>query len=135
MKAAKPPFIDRRVRVTNIDVARAGHLVIFVFGEHGFPKDHAKALRSYVVAPRAGDIELTVEAPRNGDFAIKVLHDEDMNGRVTKNWIGIVPREGLGFSGGATILCGAPHFRRSRVQDSGTAPIEIVMRYPGWLGI
>ena len=135
MKAARHTFIDRRVRVTNIDVARAGHLVIFVFGEHGFPKDHAQALRSYVVPPRAGDIELAVEAPHSGDFAIKVLHDEDMDGRVTKNWTGIVPKEGLGFSGGATILRGAPRFRRARIKSRGADVIEIVMRYPGRFGI
>lgn len=135
MNAMGQPFVNRRVRVKNIDVSRAGDLLIFVFGERGFPKDHAEALRSYAVPPRAGDIELTVEAPSHRDFAIKVLHDEDMDGRVTKNWTGIVPREGLGFSGGATILCGAPRFRRARIENRGTDAIEIVMRYPGWLGI
>lgn len=133
--AAEHSFVRRLVRVFNVDVNRAGVLLIFVFGERGFPKDHAQALRSYSLSPRKPDVALSVEAPRDGDFAIKVLHDEDMDGRVTKNSTGFVPKEGLGFSASATILCGTPRFWRARVDSRGTDAIDVVMRYPGWLGI
>lgn len=133
--AAELSFVRRLVRVFNVDVNRAGILLIFVFGERGFPKDHAQALRSYTLPPHQREVELSVEAPRDGDFAIKVLHDEDMDGRVTKNWTGIVPKEGLGFSAGATILCGTPPFCRARIESRGADAIEIVMRYPGRFGI
>ena len=43
-------------------------------------------------------------------FAFKILHDEDKSGEVSKNWTGIIPSEGLGFSNGAKLGFGPPGF-------------------------
>ena len=45
------------------------------------------------------------------NFAIKILHDENMDGEVSKNWTGIIPSEGLGFSNGAKLVFGPPSYR------------------------
>lgn len=58
-----------------------------------------------------------------------------MDSRVTKNWTGYVPKEGLGFSAGATILRGTPSFKSAKIRFLENKTIEIVVRYPGRFGI
>ena len=44
-----------------------------------------------------------------GRYALVVIHDENANGKLDVNWIG-VPTEGYGFSNSARALLGAPSF-------------------------
>jgi len=44
-----------------------------------------------------------------GTYALAVIHDEDMNGMLDTNWLG-VPTEGFGFSNDAKGTVGAPSF-------------------------
>jgi uncharacterized protein (DUF2141 family) len=44
-----------------------------------------------------------------GTYAMAVIHDENMNGKLDTNWIGI-PTEGYGFSNDAKAMLGAPSF-------------------------
>lgn len=114
---------------------RPGQILILVFLESGFPKDHSKAIYSSKVVPEKSEMIIPVKVPSNMGFSIKVLHDEDMNGMVTKNWTGYLPKEGLGFSAGITILGGVPTFQKAKIEFVENEMIEISMRYPGWMGI
>ena len=60
-----------------------------------------------------------------GTYALAVIHDENSNGKLDTNWLGI-PTEGYGFSNDAKALLGAPSFaaasfaydgRNSRADD------------------
>jgi uncharacterized protein (DUF2141 family) len=44
-----------------------------------------------------------------GTYALAVIHDENMNGKLDTNWLGI-PTEGYGFSNDVKGLLGAPSF-------------------------
>jgi hypothetical protein len=44
-----------------------------------------------------------------GTYALVISHDENTNGKLDTNWLG-VPTEGYGFSNDATALLGAPSF-------------------------
>jgi uncharacterized protein (DUF2141 family) len=44
-----------------------------------------------------------------GTYALVVVHDENMNGKLDTNWLG-VPTEGYGFSNDPKALLGAPSF-------------------------
>lgn len=44
-----------------------------------------------------------------GTYAIAVIHDENMNGKLDANWLGI-PKEGYGFSNTAKGVASAPLF-------------------------
>ncbi|MEX0299297.1 MAG: DUF2141 domain-containing protein, partial [Kordiimonas sp.] len=119
------------IQVTEIDVTRGGNLIVFIFGKDGFPKKHNKAL-SLQTAP-VNTREMTFHFDVNEDeVAVKILHDENQDGKVTKNWTGIFPKEGLGFSNNRKIgFTGPPSFNKARVtseQFSQLAPIKI--RYP-----
>ncbi len=44
-----------------------------------------------------------------GTYALAVIHDENMNGKLDTNWLG-VPKEGYGFSNDVKAVRGAPSF-------------------------
>ena len=44
-----------------------------------------------------------------GTYALAVIHDENMDGKLGTNWLG-VPKEGYGFSSDAKAKWGAPSF-------------------------
>jgi uncharacterized protein (DUF2141 family) len=53
-----------------------------------------------------------------GTYALAVIHDENMNGKLDTNWLG-VPREGYGFSNDAKALLSAPAFSAASFQYDG----------------
>lgn len=60
-----------------------------------------------------------------GTYAIAVVHDENMNGELDVNWLG-VPSEGYGFSNDATGILGAPSFTAASFQYIGRS-LELTM--------
>ncbi len=65
----------------------------------------------------------------SGTYALVVLHDENMNGKIDTNWLG-VPKEGYGFSNDAKAASGAPSFSQtSFVYDGTTLNLAITLRY------
>lgn len=116
--------------VQGVDVPRGGQLQVFVFLKDGFPIKHEKAIKSYVQPARERDVQIKIEVPTNTAFALKVHHDEDGSGQLTKNWTGIFPTEGLGFSAGAKINFGPPSFAEAQMNRPKDGAISILMRYP-----
>ena len=121
---------DIIVHIENIDKEKPGNIMVMLYGYDGFPKDHAKAI-SVEVLPADID-KMTIKfSSVPEEFAIKVLHDEDETGEVTKNWTGIIPAEGLGFSNGAKLSFGPPKFDRAKVKLADIkSPITIKIIYP-----
>jgi len=118
------------IHVENIDTNKPGNLMILLYEQDGFPKEHAKAIDVNVVP--ANKEKITVNFPSAPpEFAIKVLHDEDESGQVTKNWTGLIPAEGLGFSNDARLSFGPPKFKQAKVdleQIKGSLTIKMI--YP-----
>lgn len=96
------------IEISGIHVERGGNLVVLVFGHDGFPVKHEKALLTQTKNVSGDRMTFTFNSPSADELAFKVLHDEDSNNKVTKNWTGIWPREGLGFSNGAAMSTGGP---------------------------
>jgi uncharacterized protein (DUF2141 family) len=64
-----------------------------------------------------------------GTYALAVVHDENMNGKLDTNWLG-VPQEGYGFSNDVKALLGAPPFSAASFQyDGGTLDLMISLHY------
>ena len=60
-----------------------------------------------------------------GDYAIKAFHDEDSNGKIDTNFLGI-PTESYGFSNNAKGLLGPPGFDKAKFHfDQIEMKIEI----------
>lgn len=119
------------VSIEGIEVERGGNILLLVFSEVGFPKQHEQALQLITVKADTEKKWLSFHTERE-ELALKVLHDEDENGKVTKNWTGILPAEGLGFSNNQKIgLTGPPGYKKSKVSLSDdSSAFSIQLRYP-----
>ncbi len=64
-----------------------------------------------------------------GTYALATVHDENMNGKLDKNWLG-VPKEGYGFSNKAKAALSAPSFSDATfIYDGGTLDLTITLHY------
>jgi len=64
-----------------------------------------------------------------GTYALAVIHDENMNGKLDTNWLGI-PKEGYGFSNDVKALLGAPSFSAASFKyDGGTLDLMVSLHY------
>jgi uncharacterized protein (DUF2141 family) len=68
-----------------------------------------------------------VAAP--GTYAVAMFHDENNNGHLDENALGI-PTEGYGFSNNPTLYLGPPGLGRVRFQaHRGDNPVPVEIRY------
>lgn len=69
---------------------------------------------------RPGSVLVRITGVPPGTYAVQAWHDENDNGRIDRDMLGI-PREGIGFSRDAPIRLGPPSFEDARfdVGDDG----------------
>ncbi len=96
----------------------------------GFPFDVLHfAMRLMVMKVRNTDARCDFENIPSGRYALVVLHDENMNGKLDTNWLGL-PKEGYGFSNDASASLGAPSFSAaSFIYDGKDMELRIALRY------
>lgn len=64
-----------------------------------------------------------------GTYALAVIHDENMDGKLNTNWLGI-PREGYGFSDDAKASMSAPSFESASFPyDGQNLDLTIRLKY------
>ncbi|WP_159084076.1 DUF2141 domain-containing protein [Saccharobesus litoralis] len=122
-----------KVTVTKINPALNGNIVLMLFTEQGFPKKHQLAKHSISLPANQTELTFTLATDLT-EFVLKVLHDENEDGKVSKNWTGIIPAEGLGFSNKQTLsFTGPPSYKKSKVSINPTQSIsefQIEIKYP-----
>lgn len=95
------------------------------------PKEHfLKDCPWFTSVPaKAGVVTATVRDVPPGHYAVQAFHDEDGNGKLNTNWIGL-PREGIGFSRDAMTRLLPPRFDRAAL-DHGpdTQRVPVKLRY------
>ena len=95
----------------------------------GFPKDgkKARAQASSSISNRQAECDFPGIAP--GTYAVAVFHDENSNGRLDSNFMGI-PREGVGASNDAKTRFGPPKFEDAAFSyPGGAVDLKITMKY------
>ena len=95
----------------------------------GFPKKGEKAV-AHIVAP-ISEREAVCEFPgiAPGTYAVSVFHDENSNGKLDTNFLGI-PREGVGASNDAKGHMGPPKFDAAAFQFAGgRVSLKITIHY------
>jgi uncharacterized protein (DUF2141 family) len=97
---------------------------------NGFPRDVLRsATRLVVMKISRSTARCDFEGIPSGTYALVVLHDENMNGKLDTNWLG-VPREGYGFSNDAKVAFRVPLFSdASFVFDGKILDLPITLRY------
>lgn len=98
-----------------------------------FPGAYTKAVASKVVRARAGEEKVRFEKIPAGTYAIAVIHDENEDGKLNTNFIGI-PTEGYGASNNRLPLASAPKFSMSSFTVTGKdKSVDIDLKYFGRL--
>ena len=94
-----------------------------------FPKCIKDPQSHRVVVAADGTIEIRFTNVKPGRYAIALLHDENNNGKADRA-IGMMPKEGYGFSRDAPVRMAPPKFRDA-VFEQGEASqrLTIKMRY------
>lgn len=89
----------------------------------GFPKKDDKAVAHYTaeISNRQASCEFVGVAP--GTYAVSAFHDENSNGKLDTNYMGI-PREGVAASNDARGRLGPPKFDDAAFQVSGD-PVDL----------
>lgn len=109
-----------------------GKLGVALFQDaKGFPEDTSKALRQQEADINAQTLSAQVifrDVPQ-GVYAISVRHDENNNGKLDKNLIGI-PKEGYGVSNNPKKKLRAPSFDEAKFSlNAAEQAIEIKLIY------
>ncbi|MFZ0256519.1 MAG: DUF2141 domain-containing protein [Gammaproteobacteria bacterium] len=96
----------------------------------GFPTDFLRSATNVMMMKiRKTEARCDFEDISSGTYAIAVIHDENMNGKLETNWLGM-PTEGYGFSRDAKGLLGAPSFSAaSFVYDGRNMHLTISLHY------
>lgn len=96
----------------------------------GFPTEYLRAATNImVIKVRAKQARCDFEDIALGTYALVVIHDEDMNGKLETNWLG-VPTEGYGFSNDVSAALGAPSFTAaSFAYDGRILDLTISLHY------
>jgi len=115
--------------INNIQHKKGGEVIVFVFLEEGFPKQHPKSFLKFIYPIKEKKMTIQIRIPEKKDFALKILHDENMDGQVTKNWTGIYPKDGLGFSNNAKIGFGPPSFEEAKINATNGIHSDISIIY------
>ena len=95
----------------------------------GFPKKIENAFRSASGPIKRKRAKLVFKNVPYGTYAIACLHDENGNGKMDYNVMGL-PKEGYGFSNDAMGMLGPPNFRAAKIAlDSPSLSLSIKIHY------
>jgi uncharacterized protein (DUF2141 family) len=97
----------------------------------GFPNDTSKAIHTQAadIDPQTLSAQILFTDLPAGVYAVSVFHDENMNQKLDKNFVG-VPKEGYGASNKPKKKTGPPSFEEAKFQLSGPEQsLEIKLIY------
>ena len=100
------------IHVTVLDIRNSTGTVACALFESsdGFPTEFLlSATNVMLIKIQKAQARCDFEDIPPGTYAIAVIHDENMNGKLDTNWLGI-PREGYGFSNEEEGVAGVPSF-------------------------
>ena len=107
---AQLPCAGIHVKIMNIRNSTGTVACALFESPVGFPIEVlSSATNVMVIKIRKTQARCDFEDIPPGTYAIAVIHDENMNGKLETNWLGI-PTEGYGFSNDATGMIGVPSF-------------------------
>tara|TARA_R110002072_G_scaffold1780_10_gene14787 strand:- start:7149 stop:7565 length:417 start_codon:yes stop_codon:yes gene_type:complete len=115
------------VVIENIETAE-GYIMLRVMHGKGEFKGEREALTSIKQRAIKGPMTFSVSNLPAGEYAIQVMHDENDNGKLDSNFIGI-PSEPWAFSNNATGSMGPPAWDDMKFQLSGSITQSIQLNH------
>jgi len=128
LAGASAPGATVELTVTGMRSAKGQVLVCLTREADHFPDCSGSTSARSAVVPASRPKATFTDLPQ-GRYAISILHDENANGRADKT-LGLIPREGFGFSRNAPVRMGPPRFdQASFAIDGSDVTQSIRMRY------
>ena len=115
MNSSRAQTASIEIKVTDIK-SQKGLIRIGLFTNE---KDYLKNTAiGKVVKPDGSEIIVVFENLEPGDYALSVVHDENENGKLDSNALGI-PKEGFAFGNNAMGKFGPPTFEKAKMKVEG----------------
>lgn len=109
-----------------------GSMVVWLFKDaQGFPSDTSKIFRRQNIGinPKTKSAQVTFKDLPRGTFAVTVLHDENNNGKMDKNFFGM-PKGGYGASNNPKKRMRAANFDEAKFPlNASDQTIKIALIY------
>ena len=129
VSAAPSPLVDVRVTITDLRSPRGVVRACMTADPARFPRCRGDDATHALVVPAAEARVLEFTNVRPGTYAIALLHDENANGRADRA-LGMMPKEGFGFSRDARVRIGPPLFGEAAFTVNGADVSQTIrMRY------
>ena len=141
--SAGPLFADESNQTT-LTTTKSGTIIVHITGlknfagklgvslynsKRGFPGKHEQAYASVLKKITSTAENVIFEHLPYGSYALSVMHDENDNGKLDTNFIGI-PKEGVGVSNNPKIGMGGPKFNDSVFTlDTKELEVTVAMKY------
>ena len=106
-----------------------GHFMVSLWDKStGFPDDHFTKELVYKDV-KSPSFSFSLKGLPYGDYALAALHDENEDGEMEYNWVGM-PKEGFAFSRNYNVTIRAPKWEESVIKlNSPKKTIEMKMQY------
>ncbi|QXQ08566.1 DUF2141 domain-containing protein [Sphingosinicellaceae bacterium] len=124
--APAPDTVQLEISLSGLRSAHGDIRLCVWHGPAKFPNDTCAGQQ--IVVPAATPVVLVAVPLAPGDYAVSLLHDENGNGKLDKNFLGI-PKEGVGFSQNPKISFGPPTYAASKFDMVGPQTEAIRMKY------
>lgn len=111
-EAAEPPGTIV-LSAVGLESDKGKLLVLLYDREDGYPTKPDKAARRFAAPIVGKKVEFEIPALAPGEYALSLVHDENDNGRLDSNLIGI-PKEPVGASNNAKGSFGPPKWKDAK---------------------
>jgi uncharacterized protein (DUF2141 family) len=117
------------IRVTGARNANGTVRVLLFRGPDGFPADGTKVFQAQMVKIETdGNTAQCIFSVPRGEYAAVVFHDENGNGKMDKNLVG-VPKEGYGFSNDPGRKMRPAKFEEARFRAESNQSVDVKLAY------
>lgn len=117
------------ITITNMRSTKGVIRACMTTNEDIFPRCRKDPQSHRTVVPAGQNVQLRFVGVKPGKYAVALLHDENDNGKADRA-LGMMPKEGFGFSRDAKVRMGPPKFKDAVFDYSGAGEnLTIRMRY------
>lgn len=124
---ASAQALNLTIKIEGIKNSKGNLLIGLYDNGSNFP-DKMYALAGKILPIKGKSSVYTFENLKPGKYAVAIIHDEDNDGAITTNFIGI-PKESFGFSNNVIGTFGPPSFEKASLQLKEDLIITIKLKY------
>lgn len=111
---AQEPTCDISIIIKGLKNTKGQIMISINRGPEGWPEENFIEQR-FIPEFTAPNFTVIFKDMPYGNYAVGVLHDEDKNGEMTKNFIGM-PKEAFGFTRNYKVVFRAPKYEESNFE-------------------